>query len=137
LLKMVPVVCSFACRTIASSMTLKSSVDNTSPCLNSCCVSKGSKQLFCILTQHLTVVGVALVGRISLVGKSSFAIITIDFISCYGVLNCLEVFKKMMSCDFERIVFSRIYYRANSWAEVDLPDWNLAWLCCFYHICLE
>jgi hypothetical protein len=34
LLKIVPVVCRFARRTITSSTTLKSSVDNTSPCLS-------------------------------------------------------------------------------------------------------
>jgi uncharacterized integral membrane protein len=56
-------------RTITSSTTLKSSVDNTSPCLNPCRVSKDSEQLFCILTQHVTIVSVALLMRI--VGKLS------------------------------------------------------------------
>jgi hypothetical protein len=67
----VPVVCRFARRTITSSMTLKSSVDNTPPCLNPCRVSKDSEQSFCILTQHITIVSVALVRRINFVGKWS------------------------------------------------------------------
>jgi hypothetical protein len=46
----VPVVCRFAHRTITSSTTLKSSVDNTSPCLNPCRVSKDSEQSFCSLS---------------------------------------------------------------------------------------
>jgi hypothetical protein len=72
MVKMVPVVCSFARRTIASSTTLKSSVENTSPCR----VSNGSEQSFCILTQHLTVVSDVLVRRYSLIGKSSSTFIT-------------------------------------------------------------
>jgi hypothetical protein len=75
-LKMVPEVRSFARNTIASSTTLKSSVDNKSPCLSPYRVSKESIQLFCILKQHLTVFSFALVRRISLVGKSSSAINT-------------------------------------------------------------
>jgi hypothetical protein len=67
----VPVVCRIARRTITSSTTLKSSVDNTSPCLNPCRVTKDSDQLFCILTQHVTIVSVALVRRIHFVGKLS------------------------------------------------------------------
>jgi hypothetical protein len=67
----VPVVCRFDRRTITSSTTLKSSVDHTSPCLNSCRVSKDPEQSFCILTQHVTIVSVALVRRINFVGKLS------------------------------------------------------------------
>jgi hypothetical protein len=63
MLKMVPIICSFARRTIASSTTLKSSVDNMSPCLSPCRVSKGSEESFSILTQHFKVVSVALVRR--------------------------------------------------------------------------
>jgi hypothetical protein len=50
---------------------LKNSVDNTPPCLNPCRVSNGSEQSFCILTQHVKVVSVALVRRIYFVGKLS------------------------------------------------------------------
>jgi hypothetical protein len=64
-------VCRFARRRITSSMTLKSSVDNTSPCLNPCWVAKDSEQSFCILTQHVTIMSVALVRRINFVGKLS------------------------------------------------------------------
>jgi hypothetical protein len=60
------------CCTIASSTTLKSSVENTSPCR----VSNGSEQSFCILTQHLTIVSDVLVRRYSLIGKSSSTFIT-------------------------------------------------------------
>jgi hypothetical protein len=66
----VPVVCRFARRTITSSTTLKSRVDNTSPCLNSCRVSKDLEQSFCILTQIVTIVSVALVRRINFVTTS-------------------------------------------------------------------
>jgi hypothetical protein len=65
----VPVVCRFARRTITTSTTLKSSVDNTSPCLNPSRILKNSEQSFCILTQHVTIVSVALVRRINFVGK--------------------------------------------------------------------
>jgi hypothetical protein len=58
-------------RTITSSTTLKSSVDNTSPCLNPCRVSKDSEQSFCILTPHVTIVSLALVRRINCVVKLS------------------------------------------------------------------
>jgi hypothetical protein len=67
----VPVVCRFARRTITSSTTLNSSVDNTFPCLNPCWVSKDSEQSFCILTQHIAIVSVALVRRINFVRKLS------------------------------------------------------------------
>jgi hypothetical protein len=70
----VPVVCRFARRTIPSSTTLKSSVDNTSPCLNPCRVSKDSEKSFCILTQHVKIVSVALVRRINFVGKLNYDI---------------------------------------------------------------
>jgi hypothetical protein len=70
-LLIVPVVYWFARRTITSSQTLKSSVDNTSPYLNPCRDSKGSEQSFCIVTQHVTIVSVALVKRISFTGKLS------------------------------------------------------------------
>jgi hypothetical protein len=63
----VPVVCRFARRTITSSTTLNSSVDNTSPCR----VSKGLEQSFFILKQHVTIVSVVLVWRINFVGKLS------------------------------------------------------------------
>jgi hypothetical protein len=67
----VPVACRFARCTITSSMTLKSSVDNTSPSLNPCRVSKDSEQSFYILTQHVTIVSVALVKRNNIAGKLS------------------------------------------------------------------
>jgi hypothetical protein len=67
----VPVVCRFARHTIASITTLKSRGDNTSPCLNPCPFSKGSEQSFCIWTQHVTIVSVALIRRINLAGKLS------------------------------------------------------------------
>jgi hypothetical protein len=66
----------FARRTITSNTTLKSSVDNTSPYLNPCRVSKDSEQSFCILMHHVTIVSVALVRRINFVGKLSSAIPT-------------------------------------------------------------
>jgi hypothetical protein len=65
----VPVACRFARITITFSTTLKTSVDNTSPCLNPSRVSKNLEQLLCILTQHVTIVSVALVRRINFVGK--------------------------------------------------------------------
>jgi hypothetical protein len=43
----------------------------TSPCLNPCRVSKDSEQSFCFLTQHVTIVSVALVRGINFVGKVS------------------------------------------------------------------
>jgi hypothetical protein len=67
----VPVVCRFARRTITSSTTLKSSVDNKSHCLNPCRVSKDSEQSFCILTQHITIVSVVLARHTNFVGKLS------------------------------------------------------------------
>jgi hypothetical protein len=75
LLKMVPVVCSFARRTIASSTTLKSSFDNTSPCLSPCGVSKGSEQYFDAELDSVALIRPR-IRRISLVGKTSFAVIT-------------------------------------------------------------
>jgi hypothetical protein len=82
----VPVVCRLARRTITSSMTSKNSVDNTSPCLNPCRVSKDSEQSFCILMQHVTVVSVALVRRINFVEKLSSDLHN-------GVVCCFKVYK--------------------------------------------
>jgi hypothetical protein len=82
----VSVVCRFARRTVTSSTTLKSSVDNTSPCLNPCRVSKSSEQSFSILTQHVTKVSVALVRRINFVGKLSSDIPTVS----YGALKSMN-----------------------------------------------
>jgi hypothetical protein len=39
--------------------------------VNPCRVSKDSEQSFCILTQHVTIVSVALVRRINFLGKLS------------------------------------------------------------------
>jgi hypothetical protein len=115
---MMPYVCSFALRTIASRTTLKSIVDNTSPCLSPCCFSKGSKQSFCIMTQYLTVVIVALVRR---KGIELCHYYIIDFISCNGVVCCLEVYEVMMISDdlwwlvmLNTLLFSKICRRPNS-----------------------
>jgi hypothetical protein len=83
----VPVVCRFARRTITSRTTLKFSVDNMTAFLNPCRVSKGLEQSFCILTQHVIIVSIALVRRINFVGKLS------SDISYYGVVCRFKVYE--------------------------------------------
>jgi hypothetical protein len=95
--------CSFARRTLTSSTTLKCSVDNRSPCLSPCHVSKGPNRnsVFWGSTCKLS------------------ALLWLDVLGReiklrhYNTYVSLKSYEKMMSSDLEFVAFSRICHKAN------------------------
>jgi hypothetical protein len=114
----VPVVCRFARRPITSSTSLKNRVDNTSPCLNPCRVSKDSEQSFCILTQHNTIVSVALVRRFNFVWKLSSDIPTYTSFLIMVSYAALKSLNRSCVVMLNSLHFSKIWRSAKSWSVV-------------------